>query len=187
MIKPWFTLGVCAQAGGLISCPVSAPIYHLRCVLVSQCVMEDDSCVLTIVICKSQHSTAQGHTIICSLTLYKRKIMRQNFSKLVTFYCRQPTCPSPLLAPSPVQISLIVSVLVPAPPQPPQPCPVIHCLQPSAFSNLTIREVTALCTSAFSNWICCRNSRLENFIFAPGGCVRVCVGCTSRRGTSSPS
>lgn len=54
---------VCVQAGGLISCPVSAPIYHLRCVLVPQYVMEDDSYVLTIAICKSQHSTGSHHNL----------------------------------------------------------------------------------------------------------------------------
>lgn len=60
-----------------------------------QYVMEDGSHVLTTAICKSQHSAGSLHNP--SLTLYKRKIMRWNFSKLVTFYRGRPprslTCP----------------------------------------------------------------------------------------------
>ncbi|MEQ2193983.1 hypothetical protein XENOCAPTIV_020077 [Xenoophorus captivus] len=55
----------------LISCFVSAPIHHLRCVYVLQCVMEGDSHVLTAAIC-----AVQVCSIIPPLTLYKRKIMR---------------------------------------------------------------------------------------------------------------
>lgn len=80
--------------------------------------------------------------------------MRWNFSEPVTF----------CVGVSPVLMALIVFVLVAA--------GLIHCLQPSAFSNLSVREVTASSTSAFSNWICCRNSGLENFILSAGGCVR---------------
>lgn len=87
---------------------------------------------------------------------------------------------------SPIGLIVLVQVAAHRPPSPSASPPLgshvllftVSC--PSDLSNLTIREVTALCTSASSNWICCRNSGLENFIFAPPRLLCVCVRACAR-------
>lgn len=145
--------------------------------------MEDAPYVLTTAICKCWRG-AGGHASIWSLTLYIRvedKATEFSFFFLVRNWRPFVTPPS-LTCPRPL---LLFWSQVPAHRHPPHPPPsppplgshvllfTVSC--PSDLSNLTIREVTALCTSASSNWICCRNSGLENFIFAPPRLMRVCA------------